>query len=278
MAKNIPSLPKLPEGCFLVDTHCHLDMADYRDDLEVLLQNSVEHGVIGVITIGTDLASSQAAISIARTYPSVRAAIGIHPHDSGKAGLHDLKKLAELALANRDTVVGYGEIGLDYVKRYSDIQTQQHLFRKQLGLARELGLPVIIHDREAHADCLRIIEAEGPFEAGGVMHCFSGDLEFARQVIDCNFHISIPGIVTYKNAHEMQEVATHMVLERMLVETDGPFLAPVPYRGKRNEPRYSLFTADKIAKLRHSPLKEIARATTENSRALFQFDFTLNRV
>jgi TatD DNase family protein len=249
-------------------------MDDYRGDLDNVLQQAAVHGVTGVITIGINLSSSRAAIEIARAHPSVRATVGIHPHDSGTAGAKDTTKLGEMALENTDAVVGYGEIGLDYVKRYSDPETQRRLFRKQLRLARELGLPVIIHDREAHADCLRIIKEEGPFEAGGVMHCFSGDLDFAHRVIDCNFHISIPGIVTYRNARDMQEVATHVPIGRLLVETDGPFLAPVPYRGKRNEPCYTLYTAAKIAELRQVPLEEIARASTVNCRALFRFDVT----
>ena len=274
MAKTIPPFPKLPEGCFLIDTHCHLDMTDYRDDLETVLQRAAGHGVSGVITIGIDLASSRAALQLAGSFTRVRATIGIHPHDTGKAGDQDLRELAALAAGNRDLIVGYGEIGLDYVKQYSEPQIQRRLFAEQLGLAKELGLPVIIHDREAHGDCLDIIKAEGPFEAGGVMHCFSGDMNLAAKVMDCNFHISIPGIVTYKKAIDMQRVAAAIPLDYLLVETDGPFLAPVPYRGKRNELVYTLYTAAKIAELRGVQLAEIAAATTANASRLFGHDFT----
>jgi TatD DNase family protein len=136
-----------------------------------------------------------------------------------------------------------------------------------------MNLPVIIHDREAHEDCLRIINEEGPFDRGGVMHCFSGDLELARRVIDRNFHISIPGIVTYKKAEEMQEVAAHVPIERLLVETDGPFLSPVPYRGKRNEPLYTLYTAARIAELRQIDMVDLATQTSANCRLLFNCQF-----
>ena len=159
------------------------------------------------------------------------------------------------------------------MKKYSPLETQRRVFRTQLQMARELKLPVIIHDREAHEDCLRIIQEEGPFEQGGIMHCFSGDINFARRVIDHNFHISIPGIVTYKKADEMQDVASHVPIERLLVETDGPFLAPIPYRGKRNEPLYTLYTAARIAELRGMEIGEFARQTTENCRLLFRTDF-----
>jgi TatD DNase family protein len=264
-------IPALGRTYALIDSHCHLDMTEYRDDLGLVLERAAAHGVKGVVTIGIDLASSQAGVAIAKTYHGVRAAIGIHPHDAGKATRQDLENLA--ALAAEPEVVAYGEIGLDYVKKYSDPETQQALFIKQLNLAKELQLPVVIHDREAHEDCLKYIRTAGPFEHGGIMHCFSGDMEYARKLIDCNFHISIPGIVTYKKADQMQGVAKQVPLERLLVETDGPFLAPVPHRGTRNEPLFTLYTAQAVADIKQISLEEIAVNTTKNCCGLFNYRF-----
>ncbi len=270
--KKVPP-PVLPIDAPVIDSHCHLDMQDYASDLRSVIDRADQHGVKGVVTIGTDLQSSITAIELAGQYSCIRATVGIHPHDARTASNQTLTKIADLALENPEKVVGYGEIGLDYVKKYADQKTQFRAFRSQLRLARELNLPVIIHDREAHEDCLRIIKEEGPFERGGIMHCFSGDLDFAHKVIDCNFHISIPGIVTFKKAAMMQEVAAQVPGQRLLVETDGPFLAPVPYRGKRNEPLYTLYTVDKIAELRQTSPADLARQTTANCCKLFNYRF-----
>lgn len=269
MSRNIPPPPVLPDDAAVIDSHCHLDMDDYRVDLKDVISRAERAGVKGIVTIGIDLSSSRSAIAIARAYPSVMATVGIHPHEAGTATDKTIASLAELAANNPDSVVGFGEIGLDYVKQYSDRTTQLAAFRSQLRLARELKLPAIIHDREAHGDCLQIITEEGPFDQGGVMHCFSGDSEFARKIIDANFHISIPGVVTFKKAETMQRVAATIPEDRLLVETDGPFLSPVPYRGKRNEPLYTLYTLASIAGLRETTCAELARRTTANCRKLF---------
>lgn len=273
MSKAKPPIPVIPDHVAVIDSHCHLDMADYGDDLDVVIDRAFKHGVKGIVTIGIDLNSSLTAVQIARQNQSVRAAVGVHPHDADSATDKVLTRLADLALEAPDEVVGYGEIGLDYVKQYADPEIQRAVFRKQLRLAKELKLPVIIHDREAHDDCLDIIREEGPFDEGGIMHCFSGNIEFARKVIDCNFHISIPGIVTYKKADQMQEVAATIPEDRMLVETDGPFLAPVPYRGRRNEPVYTLYTVGKIAELRQTSIESIAQKSTANACDLFNYRF-----
>lgn len=273
--KRRPPLPSLKEGSYLVDSHCHLDMEAYQDDLASVLKNAADHRVTGIVTIGTDLASSRRAIRLAETYPMLRATIGFHPHDAHKVEDGNLDELVSLAERHKDVVVGYGEIGLDYAKQYSDPEIQRSTFRKQLQLAKTLHLPIIIHDRDAHEDCLQIIQEEGPFDQGGIMHCFSGDLSFARKIMDCNLLISIPGIVTYKNAVQLKEVAATIPLDSMLVETDGPFLAPVPYRGKRNEPVYALYIADAIAQLRHIPLEDVARRTSANGHRLFNCRFDL---
>jgi len=273
MSKNAVAPPQLPDDAAVIDSHCHLDMADYQADRGDVISRALQAGVKGIVTIGIDLSSSTAAIDIARTYPSVRATVGIHPHDADSASDKTLSLIAGLAEDNSDEVVGFGEIGLDYVKRYSDQNTQLTAFRKQIRLARELHLPVIIHDREAHDDCLQIIREEGPFEQGGIMHCFSGDTEFARKIIDQNFHISIPGIVTFKRAEIMQKVAAEIPDDRLLLETDGPFLSPVPFRGKRNEPLYTLYTLASIASLRQTSCADLARLTTANCCKLFGYSF-----
>lgn len=273
MSRSKKPLPTLADDAYLIDSHCHLDMTDFQSDLDSVIDRAIQNGVKGIVTIGIDLTSSQSAVEIARGNATVRATVGYHPHDSDKADQKTLDKLVELAENNKEEVVGWGEIGLDYVKKYSSPETQRRVFRKQLQIARKLKLPVIIHDREAHEDCLRILSEEGPFEQGGIMHCFSGDLMLALKVIDFNFHISIPGIVTYKKAQVMQDVARQVPIERLLIETDGPFLAPEPYRGKRNEPLYTLFTAARIAELRGMEIDHLARQTTLNCQSLFNYEF-----
>ncbi len=262
--------PQLPANAKLVDTHCHLDMTAYELDLEEIVQAAAGLGVAQIIAIGIDWPSSAAAVAIAGRFQGVFAAVGIHPHQAAEAGDDDYARLAALAARPENKVVGYGEIGLDYAKNYAPRDRQIKEFARQLGLARELRLPVIIHDRDAHDDTMRLIREAAPFPAGGVMHCFSGDRELARQAIDLGFHISIPGIVTFKNADTLQQVAADIPLERMLLETDGPFLAPVPWRGKRNKPEYLLYTAQKIAELRNISAAEVARRTSDNAKALFR--------
>ena len=271
--KKRKTLPAIGEHTYLIDSHCHLEMAPYQDDLDSVIERARSNKIMGIITIGTNLPSSLAAVQIAQKYPMVKATVGVHPHDAGSVSAGQLDTIAELARKNPTLVVGYGEIGLDYAKQYAPPAIQRQCFTQQLELAKSLNLPVVIHDRDAHADCLDIIRAAGPLEAGGVMHCFSGNLEFALQLIAMNFKISIPGIVTFKNATELQEVAAQIPLDSMLIETDGPFLAPVPYRGKRNEPVYTLYIAEFIAKLRNIPVDTVAMQTAENTMVLFRTGF-----
>jgi TatD DNase family protein len=242
-------------------------MEAYENDLDQTLAQAQQKGISAIITIGINKETSEKAVQLASQYPMVYAAVGVHPHDAAKIGKDDFDALSELAADEK--VVGYGEIGLDYAKLYSPKDVQQDVFSRQLIMAKELELPVIIHDRDAHEDCLRILQQHGPFPAGGVMHCFSGDQELAEQVVALGFYISIPGIVTFKNAKALQNVVCELPLESMLIETDGPFLAPVPYRGKRNMPEFIYHTAEKIAELRKVTLKEVADQTTENTKTLF---------
>jgi len=264
--KRFP-LPRLPDGLTLVDTHCHLDFPDFQADLGQVLERAARGGVRRVLTVGIDHRSSVAAVELAASLPGVSATVGVHPHHV--AGLTDdgYRQLKELA--RHPAVKAYGEIGLDYVKEYAERKIQQLHFARQVELALDCGLPVIIHDREAHGDVLNILKERAGSQVRGVMHCFSGDRGLAEEVLALGMHISIPGVVTFKNAQAMQEVARMVPLDRLLLETDGPFLTPHPYRGKRNEPLFVLYTAQKVAELRSTTLGEIARATTANAENLF---------
>jgi TatD DNase family protein len=266
MKKTVPS-PQLSPEYSLIDTHCHLDMADYQTDLDQVIAGASRCGVTRIITIGIDLASSGRAVKLAQCHEGVHAAVGIHPHDADAADEEAFRRLTELAASTK--VVGFGEIGLDYAKNYSAKDVQLRVFARQLELAKELGLPLIIHDRDAHEDTLRLLREKGPFPQGGVMHCFSGDAELARQVLDLGFHVSIPGIVTFPNAATMREAVQEAPLDRLLLETDGPFLAPAPFRGKRNLPQYLLHTAAAVAELKNISLDALAKQTTVNAEKLF---------
>jgi TatD DNase family protein len=242
-------------------------MLDSQADLAEVIRTARQHGVQCMITIGIDLPSSQRAVELAQEYPEVYATVGIHPHAAQTATPEIYAHLRTLAKAPK--VVGFGEIGLDYVKQYAPVDVQRQAFAEQLDLAKQLHLPLVIHDREAHEDTLDLLEQKGPFPQGGVMHCFSGDLALAQQVLALGLHLSIPGVVTFNKASAMQEVAQKIPLEYLLVETDAPFLAPVPFRGKSNRPEYLLYTAAKIATLRGLSLDQLARQTTHNAQTLF---------
>ncbi len=265
-------LPVLGENSYLIDTHCHLDMTSYDKDLTEVLERAEKSRIKRIISIGIDLPSSERAVLLAKKYKPISATIGIHPHDVKNTTDSDYELLGQLFTKNSDYIVGYGEIGLDYVKNYSPIDKQQHHFTKQLDLADKLQLPVIIHNRNADNDTLDILKKAKPLTQGGIMHCFSGDYNFARQVLDMGLLISIPGVVTFKNAATLQEVVKKVPLTSLVLETDGPFLAPHPHRGKRNEPSFILYTACKIAEIRNIRIEEVAEQTSLNSEQLFHFD------
>lgn len=275
MKKKIIQLPQLTKDAFLVDSHCHLDMTAYENDLDIILEQALHNHIRAIITVGIDEKSSRQAVSLAKKHHMVKATIGIHPHDVTHIQPHDLDTLAALTEENRDHIVAYGEIGLDYAKNYAPPDTQRRLFRSQLALAKDLELPVIIHDRDAHNDTLRILQDAAPFKHGGVMHCFSGDVPLARQVLELGFNISIPGVVTFNNASALQEVARLIPLASLLLETDGPYLSPAPMRGKRNEPKFLLHTAKKVADLREISLNEVAIQTSVNAIKLFRLPVAL---
>jgi len=263
-------IPKLAPGTTLIDSHCHLDMEPYANVLAETINGAVNSGVTRVVTVGIDLQSSRRAVGLAREFPEVFATIGIHPHNAADADEESYRQLQLLTGDPQNKVIGYGEIGLDFARNYAPRETQIECFEKQLEIAKDLHLPIIIHDRDAHDETMEILQNHSPFPAGGVMHCFSGDIALADKVLALGLHISIPGIVTFANSDAMQEVAKEIPLNRLLLETDGPFLTPVPYRGKPNRPEFLLYTARKIAHLREISLADIARQTTLNAEALFQ--------
>lgn len=253
----------------LIDTHTHLDDARYNDDREAVIARAREAGVEAFISIGCDCATSQAAVTLTEHYPCVYASIGVHPHE--------VKHIAEgwydefRRLAKHKKVVAYGEIGLDYHYNHSSPKEQREGFREQLQLARELKLPVIIHTREAQEDTITILKEEKASEVGGVFHCFSGDAWLAKDALDLGFYLSFSGILTFQNATMLRDIAKNTPLDRVLIETDCPYLTPVPYRGKRNEPAYVSQVAKQLAAIHpeHS-LEEIQRRTTENAKRLFK--------
>lgn len=264
--KDIP-LPQLSQGVSLVDTHCHLDMAAYKIDIDDVLSRAQNAGVAKIVTIGIDLKSSKEAIKLASRYSGVYATIGVHPHDA-----KDFTPETESALrslAHKEKVVAYGEIGLDFVKKYSPPPTQLEVFRRQVILGKELSLPLIIHDREAHDQIYRILKDNGPYPKGGIIHCFSGNASDANRFMELGFLISIPGVVTFKKAEILQNAVHEIPAESLLIETDGPFLAPVPKRGKRNETAYLLYTAAKVADIKDMSLDDLAIQTTLNANKLF---------
>ena len=251
---------------FLVDTHAHLDDRQFSDDRVEAIQRSLAADVCYIITVGTDLDSSRAAVALAHKHASVYAAVGVHPHDATQVGPEVLERLRQHA--GNDKVVAIGEIGLDFYRNLSPHDRQREAMVAQLELARHLNKPVIIHDRDAHAETMTILREKGR-SWRGVLHCFSGDREMAREAIRMGFYISFAGPVTFANARRLQELARELPLERILIETDAPYLAPQPMRGKRNEPAYVRWVAAKIAGLREMPLERVAEVTTENARQLF---------
>ncbi len=251
----------------LIDTHAHLEMREFNDDREDVIKRAREAGVEYIVTIGTTLESSRDAVLLAEKYDFIYAAIGIHPHEV-KDILHPAYDVLR-RFAKHDKVVAYGEIGLDYFYEHSPKNDQKRKFRDMLREARELDLPVIIHDREAHEDTLQIVSEEWSPDLGGVMHCFSGDVAMAKKMIDMGFSISIAGPVTFAKAEGLREVVRQIPIEHLLVETDAPYLAPQPMRGKRNEPAYVRHTAEMVAKVKGLTFDDVARITSFNAMQLF---------
>jgi TatD DNase family protein len=251
-----------------VDTHVHLNADQYDEDLKEVIDRALESNVTKMIVIGFDRKTIERAIALAEQYEFIYAVVGWHPVDAIDCTEEDLRWIEELAA--HDKVVGIGETGLDYHWDKSPKDIQQEVFRKQIRLAKKVKLPIIIHNREATEDVLRILKEEGAEEVGGVMHCFGGSVETARESIAMNFMISLGGPVTFKNAKKPKEVAEAISLDHLLIETDAPYLAPHPYRGKRNEPSYVPLVAEEIARLKGISIEEVAAATTKNAEQFFK--------
>jgi len=252
----------------LIDSHAHLEMKEFDRDREEVIRRARQAGVDFIVTVGTNLALSKKAIALTAKHENIYATVGVHPHDVAKTDKSTFEALKELA--HNPKVVAYGEIGLDFFRNISPPEKQLDLFGRQLELAKELQLPVIIHDRDAHEQTLRIVSASGVRR--GVFHCFSGDYDMAQQCINLGFYISVPGVVTYDKAKTIQDVARRVPLSSLLLETDAPYLAPIPHRGKRNESSFIIHTAKKVAELKGVSLEEVADATTKNAKSLFHIE------
>lgn len=251
----------------LIDSHAHLDMQQFDEDRQKILERASSGGLTHILTVGTDIDSSLAAVTLAQKYDLIYAAVGYHPHNAQGCDFQKLDKLARMT--SEPKVVAWGEIGLDFFRNLSPPEDQLKVFSRQLEMAKDLNLPVIIHDREAHKDVFAILKKLRKGEKRGVIHCFSGNIDLAKAFIELGYYISIPGTVTYKKASQVKEVACGIPLGRMLVETDAPFLAPVPKRGKRNEPLFVTYTAQEIARIRNIEFEEVARVTAQNAKDLF---------
>jgi TatD DNase family protein len=251
----------------LVDSHAHLEMKEFDRDRDRVIVRALEAGVKQIITVATTLPDIHKALNISRRHDCVYVAMGIHPHEVKGIRPGDYEEIRRLAKEKK--VVALGEIGLDFYRNRSPREVQLKRFREQLRLAQEVGLPVIIHDRDAHEETMRVLEEEkdGPWR--GVFHCFSGDVTLAQDVIRRGFYISIPGTVTFRKSAEQQEVVQKIPMERLLLETDCPYLTPEPHRGERNEPAFVRHTAEKVASLRGLSFDDVARITSVNARHLF---------
>lgn len=254
----------------LVDTHAHLDSGQFGSDREAVIARAFENGITRILTVGTDLPTSRLNVEIANGHADIFAAAGIHPHDALTATPEALADLQTLIRGERK-IVAVGEIGLDFYRDRAPRDAQREAFRRQIRLARQVGLPIIVHDREAHGEVVQILREEKAAEVGGVLHCFSGDLEMARACLELGFYISFPGSITYPKNEEARSVVRGVPVDRMLVETDCPYLPPQPFRGRRNEPAHVRHTAEAIAAIKELTIADVARITTLNAFQLFGF-------
>jgi TatD DNase family protein len=257
----------------LIDTHCHLDFKDFDPDRDPVLERASSAGVGLIINVGSSLEGSRKSVELSKRYNFIYAAVGVHPHDATTVDitvLRELKNLASLCASGKKKVVAIGEIGLDYYRNLSPHDIQKRVFREFLALSRELNLPVILHDRDAHDDMLAILKEEfGNAQIKGVMHCFSGDIIFLKRCMDMGLHVSFTCNVTFPKADRLREAVRETPIERLLLETDAPFMAPQVYRGKRNEPAYLTFLLEELSRIKSLSRKDIERVTTHNANGLF---------
>jgi TatD DNase family protein len=258
----------------LVDSHCHIDFVDFSSDLDEVLQRAAENGVVYLLCVSVELERFHHIRTLTKKHPHIFSSIGTHPNtDCSKTGE---TQVGDLVVGSYDSaVVAIGETGLDYFRSKGDLEWQKNRFRTHIHAAKETNLPLIVHTRNARRDTIEILKAEHAEECSGVMHCFTEDWAMARDALDLGFYISFSGIVTFRNSTHLQDVARRVPADRMLVETDSPYLSPVPMRGKRNEPSFVRHTADFLAELRDEPAEQLANQTTENFFRLFSKATTL---
>ncbi|MGR8940916.1 MAG: TatD family hydrolase [Gammaproteobacteria bacterium] len=254
----------------LIDSHCHLDRLDlepYQNDFSCFLKDAAQQNIEHLLCISIDMEAYPEMLALVADYPQISVTVGVHPnaHDGFEPTVEQL-----IALAQNPKVIGIGETGLDYFRSSGDLGWQHERFRNHIRAARALNKPLIIHTRDAREDTLRILREEGADQTGGIIHCFTEDWDFARQAIDLNFYISFSGIVTFNSAQAIKEVARKVPADRFLIETDSPYLAPVPFRGKPNYPTYVRYVAEQIAELRHTSFEAVAEASTRNFYTLFK--------
>jgi TatD DNase family protein len=247
----------------LTDTHTHLDSPLFNEDREATIQRALEQGITRIVNIGFNRETIPTTMQLVEAYDFIYGAVGWHPQDAKDMLPEDLAWIERLC--RHDKIVAIGEIGLDYYWDTSPKETQQRIFREQIQLARRIKLPIVIHNRDAHHDILQILKEEKASEVGGIMHCFSGSWETAKQCLDMNFYISFGGPVTFKNAKQPKEVLAQVPLDRLLLETDAPYLTPHPYRGKRNESAYVRLVAESAAQIHGLSIEEISQITTNNA-------------
>ncbi|WP_404430138.1 TatD family hydrolase [Sutcliffiella horikoshii] len=251
----------------LFDTHVHLNADQYEEDLQEVIDRAQAEKVTNMVVVGFDRKTIKRAMELVEKYDFLYAAVGWHPVDAIDMTEEDLAWIEDLA--SHEKVVAIGEMGLDYHWDKSPKEIQKEVFRKQIQLAKKVKLPIVIHNRDATADVVQILKEEDAKEVGGIMHCFTGSLEVAKECMEMNFYISFGGPVTFKNAKKPKEVVKEIPMEKLLIETDCPYLTPHPYRGKRNEPGYVRLVAEQIAELKELTIEEVAEKTTANAKKLF---------
>jgi TatD DNase family protein len=254
----------------LIDSHAHIQGKEYAGEVEAVIERARAVGVEKIITVGGagDMSSNTEAVVLADSFPNIYATVGMHPHDAKDVGAEELARLKELAAHPK--VVAVGETGLDYYYNHSSHDVQSRVFTQFLRMARATDLPIVVHERDAAQEAAELLRSEGSGKLRGVIHCFTGNYEAACAYLDLGFYLSFTGIITFKNAEPLREVVRKVPLERMLVETDSPYLTPVPHRGKRNEPAYVRWVAETIAKVKGIDFEKVAETTTRNVKDLFK--------
>jgi TatD DNase family protein len=254
----------------LIDSHAHIQGKEYSGETEAVIKRAGEAGVDKIIVVGGagDMASNTAAVALADSWANLYATVGMHPHDAKHVGEEELRQLKELAAHPK--VIAVGETGLDYYYNHSPREIQRQVFAQFVRLAEEIELPLVVHERDAAQEAAELLLREGKGKVQGVIHCFTGDYDAARTYLDLGFYLSFTGIITFKNAEPLRDVVRRVPLDTIFVETDSPYLTPVPHRGKRNEPAYVRFVAATVASVKGLNIEEVARVTTNNVRALFR--------